>query len=101
MEITTLDKQFWGGAGLRVEVGTTGLRGGDTGHGGRTFLRFVNESGDMRFKVGKDEVSLAFGGDSELEVLIEGLQFALDVLRKSEDGGTADDLVGVNKRQLL
>jgi hypothetical protein len=100
IEIVTLDKQFFGAAVLRVEVGTTGLRGGDTGHGGRTFVRLVNEGGDMHFKVGKDDVSLIFGGDSELEVLIEGLEFALEVLRKSKDGGTIDDRAGINRRQL-
>jgi hypothetical protein len=101
IEIVTKDKQFFGAAVLRVEVGTTGLGGGDTGHGGRTFLRFVNEGGDMQFTVARDEVSLTFGGDSELEILIDGLEFALDVLRKSKGNGTQNDCVGINKRQML
>ena len=81
MEIVTKCEKFIGF--LEVEVGTTGLRGGDTGHGGRTYLRFKNSgASDIQIELGPkgDEVSLLLGGDIELTCLIDGLQFALDAV---------------------
>jgi hypothetical protein len=87
--IVTKTQQFYNGAILELEVGTTGLCGGDTGHGGRTYLRFKDIGGtDIRVTQDTDgEVTLIFGGDGELKNLIAGLQFALDALKESEDNG--------------
>ena len=68
---------------------------GDSGHGGRTYLRLSGyDSTDMNLKTKSStigaaqenweevkEVELLFGGDSECDNLIEGLQFILDNLK--------------------
>jgi hypothetical protein len=91
-KLVTKTQKFSNCALFEVEVGTTGLCGGDSGCGGRTFLRFGNRGGtDMRVESDHDNVSLTIGGDGELENLISGLQFALDVLKESRENGTAED----------
>ena len=73
---------------IRVEVGTNCPKGGDSGHGGETILRLINEAGtDMSVSVNGsplheiDSVQLRFGGDTECETLLEALEFAVTVLR--------------------
>ena len=67
---------------LEIEVGTTGYRGGDTGHGGRTYLRLKDVcSTDMAVDVFEDEFIVELDGDTELQTLIEALEFALKVLK--------------------
>lgn len=73
---------------LEVEVGTTGYCGGDTGHGGRTYLRLKDlGSTDLSASIVTDncgdteEVIMEFGGDTELSTLIEALEFAVKVLK--------------------
>lgn len=72
---------------ITVEAGTNCPQGGDTGHGGRTVLRFIDNGGtDMRAFIDGEEflpesLELVFGGDSEAETLLEGLEFAVEVLR--------------------
>jgi hypothetical protein len=81
------------GGFLEFEVGTTGLRGGDTGHGGRTFLRIGNDgASDMRVEAGSDGVTLVCGGDLELEALIDGLRSVAEVLEQSREEGTRAEL---------
>lgn len=69
---------------LGVKSGTTGYKGGDSGHGGRTVFKIedlsstdlmvsINGSGYFSAK----EVGIAFGGDSELETFIQALEFTL------------------------
>ena len=77
---------------LFVEVGTTGYRGGDTGHGGRTYLKLQDMSStDMRVRIDGENwvhmmsshpLEIAFGGDAELDTLIDALDFAVDTLKK-------------------
>jgi hypothetical protein len=94
MRIVTKKQTMVHAALLEVEVGTTGLCGGDTGHGGRTYLRLEDEGGtDITVRpissgTGSGGVELVFGGDAELENLIAGLQFALHVLQESKENGT-------------
>lgn len=57
---------------LEVEAGTTGYRGGDTGHGGRTYFRILDAEG---FEV-------MLGGDCELETMIRALKFITKVLEE-------------------
>jgi hypothetical protein len=83
---------------LSVEVGTTGYMGGDTGHGGRTYLRITDEgSTDLRCRVeandGEDyeahranRIEIMLGGDTELETFTQALRFAADVLEKKISG---------------
>lgn len=76
---------------INVAVGTTGYKGGDTGHGGRTIFTIENESStDMRIAINNgdyynvDKFSLAFGGDAELTTFIQALEFALQVLKPNK-----------------
>lgn len=71
---------------LRVEVGTTGIKGGDSGHGCRTVLRLTDLAcTDMRCHVTRPffnddyarEIEITFGGDQELENFIKALNFSL------------------------
>ena len=72
---------------LKVQVGTTGFCGGDTGHGGRTYFSLEDlASTDMTVMVGgqlfeRGKVELYFGGDAELETFIEALEFAAKSLK--------------------
>lgn len=78
---------------LEVETGTTGFRGGDTGHGGRTYFRLQDHaSTDMNVRVNGGEwedlmsggsVEIAFGGDAELNTFISALEFTLKELKKA------------------
>ena len=50
-EITTYTRDVISCNILQVEAGTTGYKGGDTGHGGRTYFRIQDEaSTDMEIK---------------------------------------------------
>lgn len=80
-EITTYSHIVYGANSLEVEAGTTGLMGGDSGHGGRTYFS-VKDAGATDIEVrnfsGGFEVTL--GGDSELETIIRALRFITNVL---------------------
>jgi len=72
---------------LEVEAGTTGFKGGDTGHGGRTYLRIKDLAGtDINVNVVTnkfgytDELEITLGGDTELATFIEALKWAAGVL---------------------
>lgn len=68
---------------LRVEAGTTGLKGGDTGHGGRTYFSITDEaSTDMEVNVFNNGFEVMLGGDTELETMIEALEFIIKTLKK-------------------
>ena len=73
---------------LGVKSGTTGYKGGDSGHGGRTVFKIedlsstdlmvsINGSGYFSAK----EVGIAFGGDSELSTFIQALEFTLETYK--------------------
>ena len=87
-EITTYSRDVVSANILEVEAGTTGYRGGDTGHGGRTYFKIKDAAGtDMDINVLRDrygctgfEVSL--GGDCELETTIRALKFITKVLEE-------------------
>lgn len=88
-ELTTYSREVVSCNILEVEAGTTGYRGGDTGHGGRTYFSIKNAAGtDMEVQLTKDrfgdctgfEVSL--GGDCELETTIRALKFITKVLEE-------------------
>lgn len=74
---------------LEVEAGTTGYKGGDSGHGGRTYFRIQDAAcTDMRIcpytdKHGSVGFEVFLGGDAELETMIRALKFITKVL---EDG---------------
>jgi|ERR1700674_947767 hypothetical protein len=94
MNIATKTQCFSDAAVFEVEVGSTGECGGDTGCGGRTYLRFKDLGGSdfIPVVVADGEVELRFGGDAELRNLIRALRFAAHVLDASVVGGTLDDV---------
>lgn len=82
---------------ISVEVGTTGYKGGDSGNGGRTYLRITDEgSTDLRCRVEAckedyeahcaNQIEIMLGGDAELETFTQALRFAADVLEKKVSG---------------
>lgn len=69
---------------IEVEAGTNGYHGGDTGHGGRTYIRIADQGGtDMEAKIPNDGrgVEICLGGDTELGTMIEALEFILNILK--------------------
>ncbi len=74
-----------------AEVATTGYCGGDSGHGGRTYLRLTDaDSTDMDVRTSEDKygcrtVEIMLGGDSELETFIDALRWAADTLEKMSE----------------
>jgi len=85
--VQTWIAEFMNANVLRVEVGTTGFCGGDFGHGSRTFFKIKDEGGTALFVNGEEseEVEIALGGDTELATFIEGLEFALKVLKEQSE----------------
>lgn len=69
---------------LKVTAGTNGIQGGDSSHGGKTFIKFKMTGGDMSISVnGKpfadtEDVVISFGGDWELIALVDALKFAVE-----------------------
>ena len=73
---------------LGITVGTNGYQGGDSGHGGRTYICIQNlGSTDMDASVSNPsdvgpKVEMILGGDSELDSIIDGLRWAADKLEE-------------------
>lgn len=87
VQVPTLKKEICNINTLSVEVGTTGYKGGDTGHGGRTYLCIKDEDcTDIKAHIssveGRLSVEMKLGGDAELNTLIDALEFASTTLRK-------------------
>ena len=88
-DISTYTREVVSANILEVEAGTTGYRGGDTGHGGRTYFRIQDAaSTDMDIHVLRDRFGDAtgfevfLGGDCELETTIRALKFITKVLEE-------------------
>lgn len=83
---------------LGVEAGTNAPKGGDSGAGGRTYLRIseqggtvwrvtvVDEGGDSHSFDSPTEIAITLGGDSELNTMIRALEFALAALKGTTEG---------------
>ena len=71
---------------LGVTVATNGYQGGDSGHGGRTYLSFEDLCStdiDAVVSYGQDtnaKVEIMHGGDSELDSMIDALRWVADKL---------------------
>lgn len=74
---------------MAVEVSTTGFCGGDSGHGGCTTLKIINDTGSSCIDAAIDgqephdvdeDVEITVRGDWELEDLMKSLAFALEHL---------------------
>ncbi len=77
---------------LTVEVGTTGYKGGDSGHGGRTFFS-IQDNGGTNIEVRRTEnvhgvcggFEVELGGDAELSTITQALEFILTVLKTQKN----------------
>ena len=93
VEVKTFKKEITDCNIIEVEVGTTGYRGGDSGHGGRTYLRIKDLGGtDMSCQItgqscgNAGQIEISLGGDAEMGTFIEALEFAADVLKEQAGG---------------
>ncbi len=79
------EKQILGAFMLEVEAGTNGYKGGDAGHGSRTYFAILPGSGgtieSKRLGEDGDGFAVALAGDYELNQIIAALEFILDTLR--------------------
>lgn len=88
-EITTYSREVVSCNILEVEAGTTGYKGGNTGHGGRTYFSIKDAGGtDMDVRAMRDRYGdctgfeVTLGGDCELETMIRALKFITKVLEE-------------------
>ena len=90
-EITTYTRDVVSANILQVEAGTTGYKGGDTGHGGRTYFRVSDEaSTDIHVRPSMDRFGcngfeVTLGVDCELETMIRALKFITKVLEEESE----------------
>ncbi len=86
------ERDFEGACIVTARAGTTGLMGGDAGHGGKTIVEIESCGCDIVF-IAQDEetndtigifkkIRISANGDSELMNLIESLEWIVKVLRK-------------------
>lgn len=110
-EVPVREKEITNANIIKVEVGTNGIRGGDSGHGSRTHFAIENVSstdmklafdggdaycghvdvGDVRMKcregmhgceIQAERIEIEFGGDDELDSFVEALEFAVATLKE-------------------
>ncbi|HJP19769.1 MAG TPA: hypothetical protein QF468_14085 [Nitrospinota bacterium] len=74
---------------FEISVGTTGYCGGDAGHGGVTIVE-LKTTGDMKTKNSEDGVMHILCGDSELDSIIEAMEFATDTLKRERNAKTVE-----------
>lgn len=101
MDIHT--KEFISANILKAEAGTTGLCGGDSGHGGRTYFALEDLSGtDISFKVSEGRIEVKLGGDSELVTVTNALKFITEIFEESirkTIGGTNNESTKLQQEQ--
>ena len=99
-KVTTLTKQIYDFNVLEVEVGTTGYKGGDTGHGGRSYIR-IQDLGSTDIKIRKlgnkygenKGVEIILGGDAELRTILRAFHFIAETLEISLTQGTLEAII--------
>ncbi len=85
--VKTMIEQYSHANTIEVEAGTTGFRGGDAGHGARTYFR-IKDLGctDMKITTITGGVVIELGGDAEIITFIKALEFAVGILKyKTEE----------------
>lgn len=81
--VNTYKQEIEGLNTIEVEVGTTGHKGGDAGHGCRTYLKIKNIADTWIAPwCDEDSVEITLGGDSELDTFCEALRIGYEVLKK-------------------
>ena len=82
--VTTFKREVVNANILEVEAGTTGLCGGDSGYGCRTYIRIQNMGGTdiQALPIADGGVVVKLGGDAELVTIIEALEFVVKVLKE-------------------
>jgi hypothetical protein len=94
-ELTVFSREITDANILSVEAGTTGYKGGDTGHGGRTYFRIEDlASTDIKVKAlgedGDKGLAVMLGGDTELTTIIKALKFIVKVLEEEANDADGD-----------
>ncbi len=89
-EITTYSRDIVSANILEVEAGTTGYKGGDSGHGGRTYFRIADAaSTDIQVhtigRYADEGFEVFLGGDCERETMIRALKFITQVLEEEAE----------------
>ena len=86
--IKTFATDIWDACNLEVEAGTTGFKGGDSGHGCRTYIRLTPYSGaDIDVIKNEDgDIEIIGAGDAELRVLLEAFKFITQELEDEIEG---------------
>ena len=91
-KIPALEQDGFGYGILTVTAGTTGYCGGDSGHGGESFIKLNMEGGDLSASIdgrtterGITDLVISVGGDWELDALIEGFRYAAETLTAIKD----------------
>jgi hypothetical protein len=92
-DVTTNRVEFNHASLFAVEVGTTGPKGGDAGHGSRVHLK-LEDLGGTAWEVEVDghtienptSVTLTFGGDAEGTNCVKALEVAALLLRQDWPG---------------
>lgn len=101
MTFIIYEKEFSSCCILKARAGTTGHRGGDAGHGGRTRIELEDLGGtDISFKVREGEeksLVINLGGDCELDVIIKALEFIVGVLKSVTEEGSYPGSLGIEK----
>ena len=89
MTVLRDEATFDGVCSLSAAVQTTGYMGGDTGHGCRSEVVLVNHGGcDLHveiegpYTIRPDKIVIKVGGDAELDVLADALEWAGRRLRE-------------------
>ena len=95
ISIPVFKREVYACNSLDVVAGTNGYKGGDSGHGSRTFVKIVDTGGtDIRVKEIPESrdtnggFELILGGDSELHTAIKAFKFiakALEEMAKEVD----------------
>ena len=84
--IATFTREVVSANVLEVEAGTNGYKGGDSGHGSRTYFRIEDlASTDMTIGVTEHGFWVSLGGDCELETITEALRFIVQVLEEQAE----------------
>lgn len=85
----TKKREFMSCNTFLAEAGTTGYKGGDSGHGGRTFFSIKDTCcSDIETNIVEGDGGTGFevriGGDTELYTIIEALKFIVQVLEEQK-----------------